>query len=119
MIICLTIPSHETPQHYFDINKKLKESGRGLSYAFPASPFHNGKNYLLHAILIGDVEFSLYKRVGNYFVLVDFFTDLDSACDEAKDIINKSGKFGKIFGSGGDTNQTPEPNPNKRINLRG
>lgn len=97
----------------FDIHKKLKEFNNGLSYAFPASPFHVGKNYILNATYLGNVEFSLYKRVGENFILIDFFTNLNSACAEAKEIIDTSGIDKKVFGSDDDANQTPEPNPNK------
>lgn len=100
-----TQASHEISQQVFDIHKKLKEFNNGLSYAFPASPYHAGKNYLLNQSFEGDGEYSLYKRVSSNFVLVDFFTDLDSACDEAKEIIKASGMHKRIFDSDDDANQ--------------
>jgi len=97
----------------FDIHKKLKECGHGLSYMFHPHPMHEDAKFILNTSYGEEIEFALYKRINNFFFLVDFFTDLDSACEEAKVIIRGIEKYSRVFGSDDDANQTPEPNPNK------
>ncbi|WP_227136558.1 hypothetical protein [Kosakonia radicincitans] len=72
----------------FDIHKKLKSTGAHWSYCRAAQPHQDGFNYEFNTILVGDVEFAIYERHGNYFVLVDFFKNYDDACPEAKRIID-------------------------------
>lgn len=112
-----TQTTREVPQQHFDIHKKLKKCGRGLSYMYQPHPTHEGKEYILITCWGEAFEYALYKRMGNYFLLVDFFTDFNSACDEAKIIIRSIGKYSRVFGSDGDANQTPEPNPNKPVKI--
>lgn len=108
-----TQASHEVPQQDFDIHKKLKECGNGLSYSFQPHPMHEKAKFILNTSYGEEIEYSLYKRIDNFFFLVDFFTDLDSACEEAKVIIRGIEKYRRVFGSDDDANQTPEPNPTK------
>lgn len=100
-----TQTTREAPQQHFDIHKKLKECGRGLSYAYQPHPTQKDAKYILSSHWGEIFEYALYKRVGSYFLLVDFFTDLDSACDEAKIIIRSIEKYSRVFGSDGDANQ--------------
>ena len=44
-------------------------------------------NYEFCTNFIGEIEFAIYERHGNHFILVDFFKSYDEACDEAKDIL--------------------------------
>lgn len=109
----LTHATHEAPNQTFCIHKKLKECGHGLSYMFQPHPMHANAKFILNTSYGEELEYSLYKRSGNVFFLVDFFTDLDSACEEAKVIIRSIAKYSCVFGSDDDANQTPEPNPTK------
>lgn len=109
----LTQVTSEAPNQTFCIHKKLKECGHGLSYMFQPHPMHEDAKFILNTSYGEEIEYSLYKRAKNYFLLVDFFTDLDSACEEAKEIIRGVEKYSRVFGSDDDANQTPEPNPTK------
>ncbi|MGO3396458.1 MAG: hypothetical protein ACTINL_08150 [Serratia proteamaculans] len=110
----LTQVTNEASNQTFCIHKKLKEFNNGLSYAFPSHPIHHeGVTYLLNTSYYNQLEYALYKRKDNNFFLVDFFTDFDLACEEAKEIIRGVEKYSRVFGSDDDANQTPEPNPTK------
>ncbi|HHG9944781.1 TPA: hypothetical protein ACPZLR_002603 [Yersinia enterocolitica] len=60
--------------------------------AFPAS-FGCGRgdgNYSLHCHESTEKpEFAIYKRMGDNFIIVDFFSELDDANKESLEILNK------------------------------
>ncbi|RDL26848.1 hypothetical protein [Serratia fonticola] len=82
-----TLSSSQQP---FCIHEKLKANNSHWSYAFAVSPIYGDAKYQLNTCLVGKVEFSVYKRVGNYFVLVDFSDDYNSMNEEAKKIIDRN-----------------------------
>ena len=43
------------------------------------------------------MEFAVYERIDNYFVLVDFFKSYDEACADAKKIIDDHPDIKKMF----------------------
>lgn len=82
----------------FDIHQKLKDKKSDVTYLFIAHESEASvKNKLITSYDKSDeMEFALYTRYGNYFILVDFFTDISDACDEAVQII-KNSAFKKQF----------------------
>lgn len=74
--------------HKFDIHAKLKSTNSHWSYLYAVQPHENGFNYQFNTAFIGEMEFAIYERIDNYFVLVDFFKSYDEACDDAKKIID-------------------------------
>ncbi len=82
----------------FNIHKKLKDKKSDVTYLFIAHESEsNVKNKLITSYDESDeMEFALYTRDGNYFILVDFFNDISEACDEAIEII-KNSAFKKQF----------------------
>ncbi|WP_158784634.1 hypothetical protein [Pantoea sp. BAV 3049] len=72
----------------FDIHQKLKSRKSSLTHMYLAQPHQSDVKCDFHVNLI-DMEFSLYKRVGNYFILVDFFSDINEACPEALKILEE------------------------------
>lgn len=81
----------------FDIHKKMAQSikngGVGYSYLKAAQPHQDGAKYEHIAIFYPSVEFLIYRRIGEYYVLVDFFKNYDEACEEAKSIIDEHADF--------------------------
>lgn len=71
----------------FDIHAKLKSLNECWSFAIRTQPHNHGYDFEFCARFIPDLTFAIYKRIGDYFVLVDFFSSYDEACDEAKDIL--------------------------------
>ena len=82
----------------FDIHQKLKDKKSSVTYLFIAQENEaNAKNKLITSFDENDeMEFALYTRDGNYFILVDFFNNISEACSEAIEII-KSSAFKKQF----------------------
>lgn len=82
----------------FNIHQKLKDKKSSITYLFIAHESEvNVKNKLITSYDESDeMEFALYTRDGNYFILVDFFNDISEACEEAVEII-KNSAFKKQF----------------------
>lgn len=82
----------------FDIHQKLKDKKSDVTYLFIAHESEASvKNKLITSYDKSDeMEFALYTRDGNCFILVDFFNDISDACDEAVEII-KNSAFKKQF----------------------
>ncbi|HBE9089088.1 TPA: hypothetical protein KNG84_001095 [Serratia fonticola] len=74
----------------------------GWILKFPAHPTYKKASHILRVgeLTDGSEEYALYKLSGDSFSLVDFFTDLSFACDEARETILKSEKYGRVFSSG-------------------
>ncbi|EPJ9671736.1 TPA: hypothetical protein I8190_000877 [Citrobacter freundii] len=72
----------------FNIHAKLKSSNSHWSYCYAVRPCDKGFNYQFNTTLDDEMEFAIYERIGNYFVLVDFFKSYNEACDDAKKIID-------------------------------
>ncbi|EMF1899333.1 hypothetical protein RZP54_08450 [Raoultella ornithinolytica] len=71
----------------FDIHEKLKKHGAKWLYMHEENSHQINTNYEFCTNFIGEIEFAIYERHGNHFILVDFFKSYDEACDEAKDIL--------------------------------
>ncbi|WP_260524096.1 hypothetical protein [Serratia sp. PL7] len=89
-----TLRSSQQP---FCIHEKLKVTGADRAYTLPDNKIWKGASYILEQDFDGDYEIALYKRSGDSFVLVDFFISIDSACEEAKEIIRNSKKLNAMF----------------------
>lgn len=83
-----TNSQHKSTNQEFDIHAKLKSTNSHWSYLYAVQPHENGFNYQFNTTFIGEMEFAVYERIDNYFVLVDFFKSYDEACDDAKKIID-------------------------------
>lgn len=86
----------------FDIHEKLKinikNGGESYSYLKDIPSHQNDVNFEFITITIPEITFLIYRKLGNYFVLVDFFNNYEDACDEAKEIINEKDLKQTIFG---------------------
>ncbi|HAV1976487.1 TPA: hypothetical protein JG987_003925 [Enterobacter hormaechei subsp. steigerwaltii] len=81
--------SHQnTGSKKFNIDDKLRGSNTHLTHRFSAQPHDAGFNYQFRTTCVAGVEFAVYERIDNCFVLVDFFKSYDEACDDAKNIID-------------------------------
>lgn len=81
----------------FDIHAKLKSANSHWSYCYAVQPCEKGFNYQFNTTFVGEMEFAVYERIDNYFVLVDFFKSYDEACDDAKKIIDDHPDIKKMF----------------------
>lgn len=81
----------------FDIHAKLKAANSHWSYCYAAQPHESEFNYQFNTTFIGEMEFAVYERIDNYFVLVDFFKSYDEACADAKKIIDDHPDILKMF----------------------
>ncbi|WP_353613933.1 hypothetical protein [Mangrovibacter phragmitis] len=72
----------------FDIHAKLRSANSHWSYLYATQPHDEGCNYQFITNFVDGIEFAVYKRIDNYFILVDFFKSYDEACKDAKEIIN-------------------------------
>ncbi|HFS8155803.1 TPA: hypothetical protein ACH2JI_004919 [Enterobacter roggenkampii] len=81
----------------FDIHAKLKASNSHWSYCYAVQPCEKGFNYQFRTTCVDGVEFAVYERIDNCFVLVDFFKSYDEACDDAKKIIDDHPDIKKMF----------------------
>ncbi|OCJ22814.1 hypothetical protein [Serratia sp. 14-2641] len=84
-------------QQAFCIRQKLKDTNNHWAYSFPVTSHYGNGNYSLVTEWADCVEYALYKRVGTNFILVDFFSEINAACDEAKEILCKIPKFEKAI----------------------
>lgn len=85
----MNITSQPNPaSEEFDIHAKLKAANSHWSYCYAVQPCEKGFNYQFNTTFVGEMEFAVYERIDNYFVLVDFFKSYDGACDHAKKIID-------------------------------
>lgn len=89
--------SDKPVMNHFDIHEKIKRTGSIWARLKSAQPHQNGCNYELNTILTDEIEFALYERKGDYFVLVDFFNNYEDACEEAKIIIDKNTNIKSMF----------------------
>ncbi|EHF4932606.1 hypothetical protein I4B30_003672 [Enterobacter hormaechei] len=81
--------SHQnTGSKKFNIDDKLRGSNTHWTHRFSAQPHDAGFNYQFRTTCVAGVEFAVYERIDNCFVLVDFFKSYDEACDDAKNIID-------------------------------
>jgi hypothetical protein len=67
------------------------------SHRFSAQPHDEGFNYQFRTTCVDGVEFVVYERIDNCFVLVDFFKSYDEACDDAKNIIDDHPDIKRMF----------------------
>ncbi|WP_447765731.1 hypothetical protein [Enterobacter asburiae] len=81
----------------FNIHAKLKAAKSHWSYCYAVQPCEKGFNYQFNTTFVGEMEFAVYERIDNYFVLVDFFKSYDEACDDAKKIIDDHPDIKKMF----------------------
>ncbi|HHA1525555.1 TPA: hypothetical protein ACOED2_000604 [Enterobacter hormaechei subsp. xiangfangensis] len=81
----------------FDIHAKLKASNSHWSYCHAVQPHDKGFDYQFNTTFVGEMEFAIYERIENYFVLVDFFKSYDEACDDAKKIIDEHPDIKKML----------------------
>ncbi|ELY7491504.1 hypothetical protein SOJ85_004261 [Cronobacter turicensis] len=90
----------QTPvNQQFDIHSKLKSTKSHWAYARAAQPHQDGFNYEFSTTFIDGVEFAIYERIDNYFVLVDFFNTYEQACEDAKKIIDSHPDLKKLISS--------------------
>jgi len=86
------LPGQDKGLPQFDIHDKLeqeiKNSGNSHSYMMAAQPHQGDANFEFITSLFPQLLFLIYKRIDEYFVLVDFFKTYEEACDEAKAIID-------------------------------
>jgi hypothetical protein len=90
--------SHQnTGSKKFNIHDKLRGSNTHWSHRFSAQPHDEGFNYQFRTTCVDGVEFAVYERIDNCFVLVDFFKSYDEACDDAKNIIDDHPDIKRMF----------------------
>ncbi|EMJ7954978.1 hypothetical protein LWV32_00095 [Enterobacter asburiae] len=90
--------SHQnTGGKYFNIHDKLRATNAHWCYLFSAQPHDEGFNYQFRTTCVDGVEFAVYERIDNSFVLVDFFKSYDEACDDAKKIIDDYPDVKRMF----------------------
>ncbi len=94
----MNITSQPNPaRQEFDIHAKLKAANTHWSYCYAVQPCEKEFNYQFNTTFVGEIEFAVYERIDNYFVLVDFFKSYDEACDDAKKIIDDHPDIKKMF----------------------
>lgn len=94
----MNITSQPNPaSQEFDIHAKLRAANSHWSYCHAVQPCEKGFNYQFNTTFIGEMEFAVYERIDNYFVLVDFFKTYDEACADAKKIIDDHPDIKKMF----------------------
>ncbi|EHB3804660.1 hypothetical protein JXF99_000630 [Salmonella enterica subsp. enterica serovar Bonariensis] len=81
----------------FDIHAKLRAANSHWSYCYAVQHFEKEFNYQFNTSFVDEMEFAVYERIDNYFVLVDFFKSYDEACDDAKKIIDTHPDIKKMF----------------------
>lgn len=90
-------PQSKTTSQTFDIHAKLRSTNSHWSYCHAVTPNEKEFNYQFNTIFVGGIEFAIYERVDNYFVLVDFFKSYEEACDAAKKIIDEHPNIKMMF----------------------
>lgn len=91
----------------FSIHSKLLLTNTHWSYCFHILPHQENS---IHEMRVSDFEedgyeFAIYKRDGDYMILVDFFKSYEEACKEAKDILNEFPKAKGTITSLGSINK--------------
>ncbi|WP_395306645.1 hypothetical protein [Enterobacter sichuanensis] len=86
-----------TGSNEFNIYDKLRANNTHWSHRFSAQPHDEGFNYQFRTTCVDGVEFAVYERIDDYFVLVDFFKNYDEACDVAKKIIDEYPDIKRMF----------------------
>lgn len=81
----------------FNIHEKLKSTGAHWLYRRAAQPYQDGFTYEFTTIMVGEMEFAIYERQDNDYVLVDFFKNYDEACPYAKQIIDEHPDVKSLF----------------------
>lgn len=82
--------SHQnTDSKEFNIHDKLRATNAHWCYLFSVQPHDEGFNYQFRTTCVDGVEFAVYERIDNCFMLVDFFKTYDEACEDAKNIIDE------------------------------
>ncbi|BBS32793.1 TPA: hypothetical protein QH575_004812 [Enterobacter kobei] len=81
----------------FNIYEKLTATNTHWCHHFSAQPHDEGFNYQFRTTCVDGVEFAVYERIDNFFVLVDFFKSYDEACDDAKKIIDEYPDIKRMF----------------------
>lgn len=89
--------NHKPVSQEFDIHTKLKASNSHWPYCYAVQPCEKGFDYQLNTTFVEEMEFAVYERIDNYFVLVDFFKSYDEACDDAKNIIDDHPDIKRMF----------------------
>ena len=89
----------ETVSKSFNIHEKLKVAKTHWSYCFAAQPHDQTFNYQFRTSWVKGIEFAIYERTGEYYVLVDFFKSYEEACDDAKKIIDAYPEIKRMFAS--------------------
>ncbi|EGF4814450.1 hypothetical protein ICF92_003813 [Escherichia coli] len=85
----MNITSQPNPaSQEFDIHAKLRAANSHWFYCYAVQHFEKEFNYQFNTSFVDEMEFAVYERIDNYFVLVDFFKSYDEACDDAKKIID-------------------------------
>ncbi|EOA3870156.1 hypothetical protein ACH07K_001784 [Salmonella enterica] len=85
----MNITSQPNPaSQEFDIHAKLRAANSHWSYCYAVQHFEKEFNYQFNTSFVDEMEFAVYERIDNYFVLVDFFKSYDEACDDAKKTID-------------------------------
>ncbi|WP_369064236.1 hypothetical protein [Enterobacter sp. MALB-1] len=86
-----------TTNQTFDIHAKLRSTNSHWSYCHAVQPHDKGFDYQFNTTFVGEMEYAVYERIENYFVLVDFFKSYDEACDDAKKIIDEHPDIKKML----------------------
>ena len=81
----------------FNIHDKIRATNTHWCLLFSAQPHDDGFNYQFRTTCVDGVEFAVYERIDNSFVLVDFFKSYDEACDDAKNIIDDHPDIKRMF----------------------
>ncbi|RAY67850.1 hypothetical protein, partial [Enterobacter kobei] len=81
----------------FNIHDKIRATNTHWCLLFSAQPHDDGFNYQFRTTCVDGVEFAVYERIDNSFVLVDFFKSYDEACDDAKKIIDDYPDVKRMF----------------------
>ncbi|ENB7197920.1 hypothetical protein ABIH54_004598 [Enterobacter bugandensis] len=92
-----TTPQPNPASQAFDIHAKLRAANSHWSYCHAVQPHDKGFDYQFNTTFVGEMEFAVYERIENYFVLVDFFKSYDEACADAKKIIDDHPDIKKMF----------------------
>ncbi len=87
----------KTTSKEFNIHDKLRAAKTHWSYCSAVQTHEEPFNYQFRTTFVDGVEFALYERIENYFVLVDFFKSYDEACDDAKKIIDSYPDLKRMF----------------------
>jgi len=82
---------------HLDIHKNLRDRKTSWGHLHAVGPHQADANYEFITSFIGETEYALYARQGNYFVLVDSFKNYEEANHSAKEIINNQPQLKNLF----------------------